>query len=157
MSRRTKSIGNVIRRIVAEAIQTQLNDPRIETFTSVTRVDVTEDLSIARVHVSVMANETRRKLTLDALRSCAGRLRRDVRKGLSARQIPMLEFYLDESIQRAAETVDQLDRLMEEQRRHTAESTEEPAEGSVDAAPGATSEESAASERPELPSTPQEG
>ncbi|MBN2448220.1 MAG: 30S ribosome-binding factor RbfA [Phycisphaerae bacterium] len=125
-------MANVIRGIVAEAIQSRLGDPRIEQLTSVTAVDVAPDFAVARVYVSVMAPANRQELTLSALRSAAGRLRRMVRSGLATRQIPMLEFYLDESIQRGMETVNQLDQLMREQGDVPAFTPEDTDEASAD-------------------------
>lgn len=124
MSRRTERVGNVIRDIVAEGIQTQLNDPRIERFTSVTRVDVSPDFSVARVHVSVMADEAHRRLTVVALQNAAGRLRRMLRGQMRVRQIPVLEFFLDESIQQSARVVNELDELMSETPTSTPDAAE---------------------------------
>ena len=45
----------MIRSIVADAIQNRLNDPRILPLTSITRVAVSDDFSLARIYVSVMA------------------------------------------------------------------------------------------------------
>lgn len=109
--RRCERIANLIREIVGEAIIARLSDPRIEPLTSVTRVEVTPDLALARINVSVMAAPAQQQLTVKALRSAAGRLRRLVRENISARQIPQLEFFLDDSIQRSFETISALDAL----------------------------------------------
>jgi ribosome-binding factor A len=114
VSRRTERVASLIRTILAEAIQNRLNDPRIEPLTSITRVDVSADLSVAHVYVSVMAEGERRKLSVEALRHAAGRLRSLVAREVTLRQTPQLDFRLDESVQRSFETVQQLDRMMEE-------------------------------------------
>ncbi len=124
MSRRTERVGNVIRNVIANALQTQLNDPRIERFTSVTRVEVAPDFATARVHVSVMASEARRHLTVEALQRAAGRLRHELRAQMTTRQIPTLTFFLDESIQQSAALVQTLDELMAEQDGEGADSTD---------------------------------
>ena len=112
MGRRPERVGHLIREIVAEAIQTRLNDPRIEPLTSITRVNVSADLSLARINVSVLGTPARQELTLNALRGAASRLRAIVRERITARHIPQLEFYLDDSIKRGIETVNQLDELL---------------------------------------------
>ena len=112
--------------ILAEAIQSRLSDPRIEPLTSITRVEVSADLAVARVYVSVMANEARQKLSVEALQHAAGRLRSLVAREVSLRQAPQLVFRLDDSIQRSFQTVQQLDRIMAEL------GDREPADGNPD-------------------------
>jgi ribosome-binding factor A len=114
VSRRTERIGNVIRGIVARAIQARLSDPRIEPLTSVTRVEVSEDLAVARVYVSIMAPEPRQRLCLAALQHAAGRLRGLVGQQVALRLVPRLSFQLDPSIQGAFRTVQAIDQAMAE-------------------------------------------
>ncbi len=113
-TRRTERVARVIRGVVADAIQNRLADPRIPPITSVTRVEVSEDFSIATVYVSVMAAEGQRKLALTALRGAAGLLRRRLAPELRLRQIPRLEFRLDDSVRRSFETVMAIDKAMRE-------------------------------------------
>lgn len=114
VSRRTERIGSVIRAVLSHEIQMRLSDPRIETLTSITRVEVAADLSVARVYVSVMAPEARQRLCLTALQHAAGRLRAAVGRQVRLRQLPQLVFHLDDSIQRAFQTVQQIDAAMAE-------------------------------------------
>jgi ribosome-binding factor A len=109
-------VAHVVRDIVAEAMREKLSDPRIERLTSITRVEISPDLSSAHIHVSVMADETHRKLTLTALQHSAGRLRSLIAQQVSMRTVPWLTFHLDDSIRRGFETVQTIDRLMEELR-----------------------------------------
>jgi ribosome-binding factor A len=112
VSRRTERVSSLIRAILAEAIQNRLSDPRIEPLTSITRVEVSGDLSVARVYVSVMAEDARQKLSVQALRHATGRLRSLVAQQTTMRQVPQLRFRLDESVQRSFKTVQQLDQIM---------------------------------------------
>lgn len=106
MSRRTERIASVIRAVVGEAVLARLSDPRLEPITSVTRVEVSPDLSVARVNVSVMAETPqRRELSVRALRHSAGRLRALLAARLVVRQVPRLEFHLDESVRKSFETI----------------------------------------------------
>ncbi len=114
MSRRTERVGNLIRNVLAEHVPHRMHDPRIEPLTTITRVDVTEDLSLARVHVSVMAPPSRQRLTVEALQHAAGRLRRVVGRQVRLRKIPTLIFELDESVRKAFETVRAIDQAMAE-------------------------------------------
>lgn len=114
MSRRTERVGHLIRSIVAQTIQSRLADPRIPAITSITRVEVADDFSVARIHVSVMAPEAQRALCLTALRSAAGLLRRALAPELRLRKIPALVFQLDDSLRQSAATVDMIDQAMRE-------------------------------------------
>jgi ribosome-binding factor A len=114
VSRRTERVGHLIRQLVAETIQNRLSDPRIPTITSVTRVEVSDDFSVARIHVSVMAPEPQRKLCLTALRKARGLFRRVLAPQLTLRKIPALDFRLDDSLRQGFETVEVIDRAMRE-------------------------------------------
>jgi len=99
---------------VADAIQNRLADPRIPAITSVTRVEVSEDFSLAAIYVSVLGSDAQRKLALTALRGAAGLLRRRLAPELRLRQIPRLDFRLDDSVRRSFETIMAIDKAMRE-------------------------------------------
>jgi len=114
VSRRSERIGNLIRAILAREIQTRLSDPRIERFTSITRIEVSSDLSVARVYASVMAPPARQRLCIQALQHAAGKLRAALARQVRMRQIPRLEFILDDSVKQAFQTVQMIDAAMAE-------------------------------------------
>jgi ribosome-binding factor A len=115
VSRRTERIASVIRRVVAEALQRRLSDPRLDELASITRVEITSDLSLARVSVSVMSdNPAQRLLYVKALQSSAGRIRGMLAESLTTRTVPQLEFRLDDSLRRGLETLAILDRIRAE-------------------------------------------
>lgn len=118
MTRRTERIGNLIRNVVAEAIQRRLSDPRIVPLTSVTRVEVAADLSVAHVHVSVMESEAKQKLCVLALQNAARRMRAMLAERLVARQVPRLDFKLDQSVKESFRTVETIDAAMAELGEH---------------------------------------
>jgi ribosome-binding factor A len=149
MSRRTERIGSVIRDIVSEAIQTRLADPRLEPLTSITHVDVSADLSLARVYVSVMAETAGQKLAVTALRNAAGRLRASVADQVRMRQVPRLEFVLDDSVKQSFETVQAIDSAMAELGERPPWETEEAEEQASGDDESAAAGEASAAERPE--------
>jgi ribosome-binding factor A len=112
VSRRVERISSLVRTLLAEAIQTRLNDPRIPPVTSITRVEVSADLSVARVFVSVLAPEPRQELCLRALRSSASHLRWLLGQELELRKTPVLDFHLDQSLKRGFETCQIIERLV---------------------------------------------
>ena len=115
MSRRTARLNSQIQRLLAEGFA-QLSDPRIATFTSITRVEISPDLTLATVYVSVLgATEAAAGLTITALDAARGRLRSVLAKGLTMRRVPELRFRLDESLQGAFDTVQVIDQLRDEE------------------------------------------
>lgn len=112
-ARRIERVASLIRTILAEAIQTRLNDPRIPAITSITRVEIAADFSVARVYVSVMASDAGRRTCLRALQSSAKHLRWMLGGELSLRKTPTLDFRLDESLRHGFETVQIIERAME--------------------------------------------
>jgi ribosome-binding factor A len=134
MSRRTQRVASVIQKVVGQEVLARLSDPRIDPATvSVTRVEVPEDLLTAKVFVSVMGDETRQRLTLQALRHAKGRLQERVGDQLRLRHTPVLSLQLDEQFKKTLETYALIDRAMEEIRQK--ESTRD---GSDDEGPSAS-------------------
>ncbi len=99
--RRPEQVAETIRQTIAEALLGELRDPRIG-FVTVTDVQVTKDLSVATVRVSVMGEEAGRADGLTGLESAAGFLRSKVSKALSTRIVPELRFELDRGLEHAA-------------------------------------------------------
>jgi ribosome-binding factor A len=114
VSRRIERLSSLIQRIIADEIQRGLGDPRIAPLTSITRVEISPDLSSAKVFVSVFGEETAGRLTVQALASAAGRLRAVLADQISIRTVPRLTFKLDESLKRGFEVVQMIDREMAE-------------------------------------------
>ena len=111
---RPARIAHIVRAVVSDAISHKLNDPRIEPLSSVTRVEVSRDLEYAKVFVSVMGDASVQRRTMAGLNSAGGLVQRLVARQLPIRHCLQLSFHLDESIQRAAETIQLIDETMAE-------------------------------------------
>ena len=96
-SRRVEKAAEAVREVVSMAILTELSDPRIRDVT-VTYVEVSPDLRHAKVHVSVMGDETRQKLSLRGLQSAAGFLQAKIAERIEIRYTPKLSFLLDQGV-----------------------------------------------------------
>ena len=114
---RLERVASTIRDVVSEAIQRHLNDPRIASMTSVTRVEVSGDLMYARVHVSVMGTPGTQRRTMGGLERSTRYIQSLLAKRLTTRHCPRLRFVLDPSIQQAMETNRIIDETMAEYRR----------------------------------------
>ena len=84
------------------AILVELKDPRVSDVT-VTFVEVSPDLRYAKVHVSIMGDETHERLTMKGLESAAGFLQAKIAKRLELRYTPRLSFVLDHGVKRSIE------------------------------------------------------
>lgn len=100
MSRRARQVGELLREELIDIIRREVKDPRVG-FMSITRVEVTPDIRLARVYVSVLGTDEERKETLEAMRSAAGFIRYHLRPRLDMRSIPELEFRDDRSMEHA--------------------------------------------------------
>lgn len=99
-SHRPERVGEMIRQTVAAFLTGQVQDPRIG-FVTVTGVEVSPDLTHARVRVSVMGTDAERAQTLEGLASAARFLRAQLARELNLRTSPELHFELDRGIEHA--------------------------------------------------------
>lgn len=98
--RRQERMAVEIKRILANIIKEQIKDPRIEfTTVSITRVDVSNDLSHARINISVLGDNSRQQETMKALESAKGYIRKELAQDIQVKHAPDLEFRLDKSIE----------------------------------------------------------
>lgn len=98
--RRGRRVASVIREVVSQALVTELNDPRM-TFVTVTGVDVSADMRVADVRVSVMADPKQQKACLRAIRHSRGHVQQRVADALAMKFCPVLRFHLDDSVKRS--------------------------------------------------------
>ncbi len=125
MSRRARQVADTIQRVLGSVIQQELKDPRVG-FATVVGVEMTSDLQVARVRISVMGDEAQRTETMRGLRSAKGYMRRRVAEELgSLRAVPELRLYADTSLDHSM----RIDELLREVRdsdsdSHTADSTD---------------------------------
>ena len=111
---RIERVASEVRQIVSDAIRDRLQDPRVSSMTSVTRVEVSPDLDWARVHVSILGSAAVQKTSMAALTSAAGYIQGILARSLHTRQCPRLVFLLDDSIKRGNEAMRIIDDSMRE-------------------------------------------
>lgn len=96
---RNGRLNEEIKKYVSGIIQNKVKDPRISTLASVTRVDVTSDLSYAKVYISTFGDAKSKKETIDALKKSSGFIRSELGKVLKVRHIPQIVIELDQSLE----------------------------------------------------------
>ena len=99
-SRRVLKAAEAIREVVGMAILAELRDPRIENVT-VTRVEVSADMRVAKVYVSVMGTEAKQRLAVKGLESSAGFLQAKIADRIDTRYTPRLRFELDDGVKKS--------------------------------------------------------
>ncbi|HET9328137.1 MAG TPA: 30S ribosome-binding factor RbfA [Candidatus Eisenbacteria bacterium] len=110
---RPERVAERIKREAADILENQVRDPRVSGMVSVTDVEVTPDLSYARIYVSVLASSTPVEDVLRALQTAAPFVRRQLAPRLELREVPQIRFLHDDSIERGAR-VDELLRKIAE-------------------------------------------
>ena len=113
-SRRPEQVAGTIRQVIAEALTREIRDPRVG-FVTVTGVLVTNDLSHARVSVSVPGGEAEKTRALQGLQSAAGFLRSRAARALTTRTVPELHFELDKGVEHAARIEELLESIRREE------------------------------------------
>ena len=105
---RSERVSGLLRRELAQLIQAEIKDPEVG-FIGVSDVEVTRDLSLARVFITVFDTD-QAAASVKALNRAAGFLRRRLGQDLRMRQIPELRFLHDASV----ETGQRVDALIEQ-------------------------------------------
>lgn len=98
--RRQERMAVEMKRVMSTVIKDEMKDPRIDfSKVSITRVDVSNDLSHARVYISVLGDEADQEETIKALQKAKGFLRSEIAGLLNIRHAPELDLRLDRSIE----------------------------------------------------------
>ncbi|MCJ0973897.1 30S ribosome-binding factor RbfA [Pseudomonas sp. PS1] len=117
---RTQRIGDQMQRELALLIQREVKDPRLGLVT-ITGVEVSRDLSHAKIFITVMGqddDEEAVKSNLRILSDTAGFLRMQLGKAMKLRTVPQLHFHYDASVRRGVELASLIERAVAEDRLH---------------------------------------
>ena len=107
---RVSQIGEEIKRVISQLLRTKIKDPRISDMVSITEVRVTNDLSFAKVFVSVFGSEDEKNDTLEGLRNAEGFIKKEIGRNVKMRIMPKLIFELDDSVEESL----RLEKILEE-------------------------------------------
>lgn len=98
--RRLIQVGEEIRRVISDLLQRELRDPRLG-FVTITRVEMSPDLRLAKVFVSVLGSEEEQQDSMAALQHAKGFIRKNIAEQVNLRFTPELAFRLDHSMEHA--------------------------------------------------------
>lgn len=114
--RRQERMSEEIKRVIAQVIQ-GIKDPRVNSAAiSLTRVDLSNDLSHARINVSILGDASKQDEMMNAISSARGYIRSELAQRLKVKHAPELEFKLDKSIEHGIRISSLLETLKDEEK-----------------------------------------
>jgi len=125
-TRRQEKVARVVKESVSDAIANHLNDPRIEGFVSVTRVDVAIDLRAADVYLSIFGgDETSQNKTYAAITHAKSRIQSLLAGRLECKFCPSLRFHIDEKFKKTMEILNLIEETTSEREKREAAEREQ--------------------------------
>ncbi|MDP2858364.1 MAG: 30S ribosome-binding factor RbfA [Bacillota bacterium] len=109
---REQRVGEAIREEISDILHNELRDPRVG-FLSVTTVEMSADLKVAKVGVSILGDQKQQEQAMKVLRHASGFVRSELAKRISLRQAPDIVFKLDASIEHSLRISKLLNELAE--------------------------------------------
>ena len=94
------------------AILRRVKDPRVSGMISIVRVEVSNDMSYAKVYISAMEGLDAAKEAARGLKSAAGFMRRELGSALHLRHVPELRFIPDDSIEHGVQIAKKLGEIL---------------------------------------------
>ena len=88
-----------VQRVISHVIEFEVKDPRISSFVSVVKCDVTNDYKECKCYISVLGSEEDSEKTIQGLRSASGFIRKRLAESLNLRYTPEITFVADKSIE----------------------------------------------------------
>jgi ribosome-binding factor A len=110
MNRRAERLTSQIERELSTILHRKVKDPRIG-FLTITRTEVSPDLSFARVYYTVYGDEEDIRETRKALDRAGGYIRHELGQTLGTRLTPELRFEFDTKYLEGMAVIDMIQRL----------------------------------------------
>jgi len=108
-----RRVNESVRQVLSEALP-ELKDPRIG-FVTVTGVDTAPDLRHARVYVSVLGSEKKRKQSLEGLAAAHGVLQSSLARELRMKRTPTISFEYDPTVEEGVRMSKLIDELVHDE------------------------------------------
>jgi ribosome-binding factor A len=109
---RTERLGRLVQQIISSLIlEGRIKDKRVSPFLSITRVNVSGDLSFADVYVSNIRQEANIQKGAEGLQSAAGFILSQLNAVMRIRKIPRLRFYADTSIREGFDLIKKIENI----------------------------------------------
>ena len=122
---RSDRVAHLIKRVVAEMLDTEIKDPRIGMVT-ITDVSVSKDLRTAHIYYSTLGSEEERRATGLGLRQATAFIQRELGHRVRLRYTPAIDFRFDPSMEYGSH----IEKLLHDLEEHRLEHTDEGCQGS---------------------------
>jgi ribosome-binding factor A len=109
---RNQRLGNQVLRTLNELVRFETKDPRLK-LVSLTSVDLSKDLSVARVYFSMLDPNAEPQPVKDGLERASGFLRSRLGREIKIRHVPELRFAHDDSAAEAQRISSLIDGALE--------------------------------------------
>ncbi|MCP3852405.1 MAG: 30S ribosome-binding factor RbfA [Gammaproteobacteria bacterium] len=126
---RSRRVGELIQRELATLLTREVKDPRLA-FVSITAVDVTRDLGLAKIFYTIISansdNDTiaqaeNKKKVSEGLKKASGFLRYELGHRVKLRVVPRLEFFFDESVLHGAQLTQLIDSAIADDEKNSSD------------------------------------
>lgn len=118
MTQRTERLAELIKREIGDLILRGIKDSRLKNkLTSITHVELSNDLQHAKVFVSVYGNDNEQQKAIDGLKSASGFIRSEIGKRIRMRFTPQLLFQLDNSIKQGMKVIELMNKIKSEEKK----------------------------------------
>lgn len=97
MNMRAERVGEQMKQEIMDIVNNKVKDPRIG-FLTITEVQLTNDLSIATIYLTVLGNDKQIDDTFKGLEKAKGFIKSEIGSRMRLRIVPDLKFEYDESI-----------------------------------------------------------
>ena len=108
---RNQRLGAQVLRTLSELLRFEIKDPRVQGV-SLTAVDLSRDLSVARVYFSLLDPGGNVELAAEGLRKASGFLRAKLGAAIKVRHVPELRFIHDDSAEHGAKISELIDNAL---------------------------------------------
>ena len=114
MKRRAERVAELIKREVSKIFLEDYKNNEVG-FVTVTDVDLTDDLKLARIYVSIYGSPEKQKQGLEIIRASTPFFRKEIAHRIELRFVPELRFEYDPSVEKATRVFELLDKIKKEE------------------------------------------
>ena len=114
---RVEKLQEAIKQELSKILLQDIKDPRIK-FVTVTGVELTDDISLAKVYVSLYGTEKDQEEAWQGLNKAVGYMRTEIAKRIRLRFAPALIFAKDTSMEYSAHIEELLRKIKQEETPH---------------------------------------
>lgn len=111
MSLRNERVRKTLMKEIADIIQKEVKDSRIQGIVSITDIEISHDNSYAKVYYSVFASDKDKELTIKAIEDNTSKIRYEVGKRVRLRLTPELRFIPDDSLERGSNVTELINKI----------------------------------------------